>query len=127
VTSLPPSSSISLGFLWRSALVLLDYLANRTIFPDGHFKGKNVLEVGAGTGIVGMVCLCCCCASIAIDRFFFSFESLIFVCFLHDQKALGREGANVVLTDLQAMVPLLRENVHLNGLDDCVSVKQLTW
>jgi predicted nicotinamide N-methyase len=37
------------------ALVLSKYLDNRAAFPEGYFRGKRVIELGTGTGLVAMV------------------------------------------------------------------------
>lgn len=37
------------------SLVLSQYIANPQNFPQDYWKGKRVLELGAGTGIVGIV------------------------------------------------------------------------
>jgi len=42
------------GYIWRSAMVMLNYLENEKNFKRDHFKSKKVLEVGAGTGLVGI-------------------------------------------------------------------------
>eukprot|EP01097_Dermamoeba_algensis_P008919 TRINITY_DN6137_c0_g1_i1.p1 TRINITY_DN6137_c0_g1~~TRINITY_DN6137_c0_g1_i1.p1 ORF type:complete len:245 (+),score=60.79 TRINITY_DN6137_c0_g1_i1:36-737(+) len=42
------------GHLWNAALYLTHYLTNE--FPAGYFKGKRCIELGSGTGIVG-ICL----------------------------------------------------------------------
>jgi len=41
--------------VWDAGLVLAKYFENTTTFPVGHFKGKRVLELGAGTGVVGII------------------------------------------------------------------------
>ena len=43
------------------------------------------------------------------------------------KQALAKEGANVVITDMDAMIPLLQENVNLNQLGSIAKVEQLTW
>lgn len=40
--------------MWRCATVITDYFQNENIFPAEHFKGKKVVEVGAGTGLTGI-------------------------------------------------------------------------
>ena len=40
--------------VWDAALVLTKFLEHNSYFPDGFWKGKRVLELGAGTGIVGL-------------------------------------------------------------------------
>ncbi|KAG2387411.1 hypothetical protein C9374_001743 [Naegleria lovaniensis] len=43
--------------VWDSALVLAKYLENEKVFPKGHFKGKTVLDIGSGTGFIGIILL----------------------------------------------------------------------
>eukprot|EP01102_Stenamoeba_stenopodia_P019397 TRINITY_DN7312_c0_g2_i1.p1 TRINITY_DN7312_c0_g2~~TRINITY_DN7312_c0_g2_i1.p1 ORF type:complete len:197 (-),score=79.65 TRINITY_DN7312_c0_g2_i1:27-578(-) len=42
------------GYAWRAAAVLIKYLENRNVFAEGVFKDKRILEVGSGTGMVGI-------------------------------------------------------------------------
>jgi len=37
------------------ALVLSHYFENVDVFPLHHFRGKKVIELGSGTGLVGIV------------------------------------------------------------------------
>ena len=37
------------------ALVLCKYLENVDEFPPGYFKNKKIIELGAGTGCVGLI------------------------------------------------------------------------
>jgi nicotinamide N-methyltransferase len=56
------STTVNLDYLkhgtgssvWDSAVVLMKCFENSAIFPEGCFKGKRVLEIGAGTGILGI-------------------------------------------------------------------------
>eukprot|EP01116_Phalansterium_solitarium_P012447 TRINITY_DN28726_c0_g1_i1.p1 TRINITY_DN28726_c0_g1~~TRINITY_DN28726_c0_g1_i1.p1 ORF type:complete len:215 (+),score=36.36 TRINITY_DN28726_c0_g1_i1:63-707(+) len=43
------------GNVWDAALVLCKYFENAEDFPAGFFEGKRVVELGAGTGVVGLV------------------------------------------------------------------------
>jgi len=43
------------GTVWDAALVFIKYFENTTEFPPGFWKGKRVLELGAGTGLVSIV------------------------------------------------------------------------
>lgn len=44
------------GTVWDGALVLLGYLNKHREESAALFEGKVVLELGAGTGIVGLAC-----------------------------------------------------------------------
>lgn len=67
------------GHLWHAALALCRHLER---WPDAQLAGRRVLELGAGTGLVGMY--------------------------------LARRGAEVLLTDLPVMQPVLERNVRHN-------------
>ena len=43
--------------VWDAAIVLARFLENK-YFPDDFWVGKRVLELGAGTGLVGLVAAC---------------------------------------------------------------------
>lgn len=86
----PSITADNLGLkTWGSSYILANRLANNHNLCLGH-----VLELGSGTGLVGMA------ASIL--------------------------GFPTFLTDLPEIVPNLRENVHLNNIQN-VSVAELDW
>lgn len=41
--------------VWDAALVLSAFLERETYFPPSFWVGKRVIELGAGTGVVGLV------------------------------------------------------------------------
>jgi len=41
--------------VWDSSVALMAYMENPRYFPVGYWVGKNVLELGAGAGIVGIL------------------------------------------------------------------------
>ncbi|CED84151.1 Putative N2,N2-dimethylguanosine tRNA methyltransferase [Phaffia rhodozyma] len=71
------------------------------VWPAGEqpdlLAGKNVLELGAGTGILALV------------------------------LGLKEPRANIYATDQEPLMPLLRENVALNGLESTVQASVLDW
>ena len=142
------SSSFAVGHLWRSSTILLRYLENEAMFlPDGtrndellgdviygetmaraacikevptsHFCGKRVLELGSGTGLLGISL-----SKAGSYGHRYSDDELAcssFITFV---------GASVVLTDMKNLLPLLHSNVELNGLfgiNDSIQVKELFW
>lgn len=42
--------------VWPAAVVLIKYL--ESLQAEGYFVGKSVIDIGAGTGIVGLACAC---------------------------------------------------------------------
>jgi hypothetical protein len=80
--------------LWDSALVLSHALARLSVIEGSDtmesLEGKSVLELGSGTGAVGIVCAKCLMA----DR--------------------------VILTDLQPNLVLIERNVHKNNVGQCI-------
>jgi predicted nicotinamide N-methyase len=82
---------------WDAAMHLAAYLSGE---GQGHVRGRRVLELGAGTGLVSLVCA----------------------------KTLGAEM--VAATDGSAeVVEALRDNIFVNGLQeqDGISAAVLRW
>jgi SAM-dependent methyltransferase len=80
--------------LWDSALVL----AHNLQYLVGSLKGKTVLELGSGTGAVGLYCSKCL------------------------------EADHVTLTDLPDNLALLVQNRDVNSIsEECVSIVALDW
>uniref|UniRef100_K3WJ30 Methyltransferase small domain-containing protein n=1 Tax=Globisporangium ultimum (strain ATCC 200006 / CBS 805.95 / DAOM BR144) TaxID=431595 RepID=K3WJ30_GLOUD len=73
------------GSIWTSGQILAEHLQSQQARYRALFQGKNVLELGSGTGYVGLMTA---------------------VCF---------EPANVFLTDLASHVACLERNVALNA------------
>ncbi|KZW03902.1 hypothetical protein EXIGLDRAFT_715937 [Exidia glandulosa HHB12029] len=80
------------GIAWPAGEVLSRYL----ISTRSHtLRGKRVVELGSGTGLVGLIA--------------------------------GFLGADVAVTDQAQLLPLMRKNVALNGLEENVRVTELDW
>lgn len=96
---LKESYGLSLGaHIYDSAVVLAQHVAQ---LPACAGR-STVVELGAGCGLVGMA------AALAL--------------------ALGQGTAGqVILTDMQQALPLLKENVLLNSLDGAVRCEELRW
>jgi len=44
------------GFtLWDASLTLAMYFENTTDFPENYWKGKKVIELGCGCGLLGII------------------------------------------------------------------------
>ncbi|KAI8357333.1 putative methyltransferase-domain-containing protein [Choanephora cucurbitarum] len=87
------------GKIWEAANVMIDYLIWKNAQLEGQlFKDQTVIEVGAGTGLVG----------IAIAK----------ICSHVHQ---------VIITDQLPMMDLMVENIQLNQLNSVVSPAILDW
>ncbi|KAJ2683320.1 Protein-lysine N-methyltransferase efm6 [Coemansia spiralis] len=83
--------------VWDTGLVLAKYLDHQTSLGNLDLSGKTVLELGSGTGIVG----------IALGR-------------LHPQ-------CQVILTDKKELIPLLNRNIELNSAMSNTRAQCLDW
>mmetsp|Transcript_15044 Transcript_15044/g.18608 ORF Transcript_15044/g.18608 Transcript_15044/m.18608 type:complete len:243 (+) Transcript_15044:78-806(+) len=81
--------------VWDDAVVLARYLEKK-VGENAHiFKGKNVVELGCGCGLIGIL--------------------------------MSKLGANVVLTDRADMMPLIRENIKRNSVENKCSYVVHEW
>jgi len=80
------------SWVWSSSFVLGHWMASSTSLS---LKGKRAVELGAGTGIPGLVA--------------------------------AAMGADVVLTDIQALIPGLQRNIDENGLRERAKAMALVW
>lgn len=87
------------GLLWPAGQVLAEYLARRARETPELFRDKMILELGSGTGIVGL--------GIAMT------------------VPLG--AGTLYLTDLEQVLPVLQRNVLLNQQPHGVQVRELCW
>ena len=89
------------GNLWVAGLMLVNELDSRARYFRAWMKGKRVLELGSGTGLVGLAAARIC------------------------------EPAEVCLTDLDSHVECMKNNVAQNAAtstSDCVvNVKAYDW
>ncbi|KAJ2032620.1 Protein-lysine N-methyltransferase efm6 [Coemansia sp. RSA 922] len=83
--------------VWDTGLVLAKYLDHQTSLGKLDLSGKTVLELGSGTGLMG----------ITLGR-------------LHPQ-------CQVTLTDKEELVPLLNRNIELNSATDNTRAQCLDW
>ncbi|KAI9873775.1 MAG: hypothetical protein M1830_010616 [Pleopsidium flavum] len=83
------------GQLWPAGMVLAKYILRH---HRDSFKGKTILELGAGGGLVGLA------------------------------VALGcTVGRPLYITDQKPMLALMRQNLALNNLQDTVVAEILDW
>ncbi|KAG2345145.1 hypothetical protein BDR05DRAFT_909262 [Suillus weaverae] len=80
------------GIAWPAGEVLSNYIASRGV---GYLQGKKIVELGSGTGLVGLVA--------------------------------GALGGTVWITDQAPLLGIMQQNVTLNNLQSCVSVRELNW
>lgn len=96
------------GLLWPAGQVLATYLSTRLAADPALFQGKRVLELGSGTGVVGL------CLAMRLPPTDSSAEE-------------EDKGTTVTLTDLAKVLPVLARNVALNGSPPAVRVRELSW
>ena len=95
------------GKIWIAAQLLCEYILERTtnspaFVLDGNRPVKSVLELGSGTGLVG-------------------------ICVAMLDKQRLKQGIDVTITDIDQILPLMERNVELNHVQDHVRVKRLWW
>ncbi|RUS28010.1 putative methyltransferase-domain-containing protein [Jimgerdemannia flammicorona] len=93
------------GKTWEAANIMCDHLIWKHAQTDGElFRGKTVLELGAGTGLVGLMV----------------------------GKLCREEVTKIIITDQMCvyqspMLELMEANLRLNKLESCIDVKELNW
>ncbi|BEI80123.1 hypothetical protein CcaverHIS002_0106520 [Cutaneotrichosporon cavernicola] len=85
------------GIAWPSGEVLTAYLAHRQASAPEHLRGKKVLELGSGTGLVGIA------------------------------AALLEQSAEVWVTDQAVLLDLMLVNAALNVKGGNLHVAELNW
>ncbi|KAJ2552390.1 Protein-lysine N-methyltransferase efm6 [Coemansia sp. RSA 1933] len=83
--------------VWDAGIVLAKYIDWQVSQGNMDLSGKTVLELGAGTGIVGITVACL------------------------------QPECSIVLTDKETLVPLLERNIALNKTHGNVSARCLDW
>ncbi|WOO79427.1 Protein-lysine N-methyltransferase EFM6 [Vanrija pseudolonga] len=86
------------GIAWPAGEVLTRYIAHRHARAPEHLRGKTVLELGSGTGLVGLA------------------------------AAMLEPEADVWVTDQDILLDLMRQNAELNlpGAGN-IHVEELSW
>ncbi|KAI8624481.1 putative methyltransferase-domain-containing protein [Xylariaceae sp. FL1651] len=86
------------GQLWPAGMTLARYMLR---YHSGSLKGKRILELGAGGGLVGLAVAGGC--------------------------DLGEARAPLYITDQKEMYSLMRHNIALNSLEGKVEAMVLNW
>ncbi|KAH0587201.1 hypothetical protein J132_11186 [Termitomyces sp. J132] len=89
------------GIAWPAGEVLSSYLTKRG--PD-FVHGRSILELGSGTGLVGLV-----------------------AAKLQLQRTKPTSTASVWITDQAPLLGIMHRNVQLNDLNSTVVVAELNW
>jgi hypothetical protein len=89
------------GKIWDSTFVLIDYLYKHA---SKYITNRKVIELGSGTGVTGISSL----LQISISSFPLVFTLGLSLAFL--------DPLEMVLTDINEVVPLLSMNIQLNQL-----------
>ncbi|KAJ1955246.1 Protein-lysine N-methyltransferase efm6 [Linderina pennispora] len=95
-----PTGQLKLGVgatVWDAAFVLSKYIEKQVKLGSLDLSGKTVLELGSGTGVVGL------------------------------SVALIEPTAKVILSDKLELLPLLQHNVDLNNAAANTSVQCIDW
>ncbi|KAG0136731.1 putative methyltransferase-domain-containing protein [Tuber indicum] len=87
------------GQIWPAGETLAKYLLRRYGRGNNGLRGKRIVELGAGGGLVGLAITAGC------DIF----------------------GSELYITDMEAMMEMMARNVALNGFEDRVKVQLLDW
>ncbi|KAI8344119.1 putative methyltransferase-domain-containing protein [Chlamydoabsidia padenii] len=87
------------GKTWEAAYVMIKYMLWKQALSPGFLAGKTILDLGSGTGLVGLAVAKGCQPSLA----------------------------HMELTDQIPMMALLQDNIQLNQLDSKVGASILNW
>ncbi|CCF59739.1 hypothetical protein KAFR_0H03290 [Kazachstania africana CBS 2517] len=92
------------GKVWIAGELLCEYLIEKSdsenLLCDGSIK--NILELGSGTGLVG-------------------------ICVGLMEKQRFHKDIKVSITDIGGLVPLMERNILLNKIADATVAKELMW
>ncbi|KAH6915181.1 putative methyltransferase-domain-containing protein [Coprinopsis sp. MPI-PUGE-AT-0042] len=82
------------GIAWPAGQILATYLIHR---GPAYLRNKNILELGSGTGLVGLV------------------------------AGMLQGDCRVWITDQSPLLPIMKRNVALNEVENNVTVAELDW
>ena len=101
-------------------------MANYLVHHGHDFlRNKSIVELGSGTGLVGLVAGKLGAVDVCItDQAFVVSGSLWFSMILIEKENLW---SSLFSSPYRPLLPLMEENVALNGLSGLVSVAELNW
>ncbi|KAJ3086125.1 hypothetical protein HK102_013493 [Quaeritorhiza haematococci] len=109
------------GKTWEAATILCNYLIHKQSADPSYLCGKRILELGAGTGMVGIVVTALMHATTSSPA-------------QNDSKGVNAdipgETGKVVITDMDCMMDLMRKNVELILTEEerkLTAVEELKW
>lgn len=97
--------------------------------PPETFKNKTLLELGSGTGLVGLVAAMLGTFFLFFLSFKFIFVSIFLNVTIIPEKNSHPSGASVTLTDLNHQLELIRSNWERNDPEKklAVTIQELRW
>ena len=101
------------GIAWPAGEVLSRYIVRR---GRSYWRGKQVLELGSGTGLVGLVAGYLGAHTVITDQ---RSVSRLVLYQIHQEQ--------LITPILRPILELMHENVRLNGLQETVEVLELNW
>ena len=93
------------GRVWNTALALVSLLAEH---PDLISDKRHIVELGSGTGFLGIACSILLSAHTGLD--------------LHRP-----DGPRITVTDRESLIPIMKEHIRINGVADGVEAATLVW
>lgn len=94
------------GSVWNTALALVGHLAEH---PALLSEKRRIIELGSGTGFIGIACSILLSAHAGVDG----------MC--------QADGPRITVTDVESVMPLLRETIRANGVAGGVEAATLFW
>ena len=95
------------GVIWNTALALVGHLVEHRALIS---EKRRIIELGSGTGFLGIACSMLLSAHTGVDG------------------GIGRaDGPRVTVTDVESVIPLLREHIEANGVAGGVEAATLFW
>ena len=94
------------GRVWNTALALVGHLAEH---PALIAEKRRIIELGSGSGFIGIACSVLLSAHAGADG----------MC--------GADGPRITVTDMESVLPFMRENIRANACAGGVEAATLMW